>query len=175
MDAEEFKASVLVHSVRMWRMAVTLLHDPEDANDAVQDAVVRLWQRRDSLENAVNIQAYCITSVKRVAIDMLRARQSQPTSPLDQYGMEHEPQPGYDESQRLDDSESLGVVKMLLSRLPARPTDGNEAERLQRMLNDEIRQITGFSADNVRTLLSRARRRLKELFKAYQSCQKTVV
>ncbi len=80
MDAEEFKASVLVHSVRMWRMAVTLLHDPEDANDAVQDAVVRLWQRRDSLENAVNIQAYCITSVKRVAIDMLRARQSQPTS-----------------------------------------------------------------------------------------------
>lgn len=175
MDAEEFKASVLVHSVRMWRMAVTLLHDPEDANDAVQDAVVRLWQRRDSLENAVNIQAYCITSVKRVAIDMLRARQSQPTSPLDQYGMEHEPQPGYDESQRLDDSESLGVVKMLLSRLPHDQQTVMRLSAFNGCPNDEIRQITGFSADNVRTLLSRARRRLKELFKAYQSCQKTVV
>jgi RNA polymerase sigma-70 factor (ECF subfamily) len=142
MDAEEFKASVLVHSVRMWRMAVTLLHDPEDANDAVQDAV---------------------------------ARQSQPTSPLDQYGMEHEPQPGYDESQRLDDSESLGVVKMLLSRLPHDQQTVMRLSAFNGCSNDEIRQITGFSADNVRTLLSRARRRLKELFKAYQSCQKTVV
>lgn len=82
MNTHSFKQQVLPLQPAMQRMAMALLHDEALAEDAVQDAVMELWQQRDRLDKVLQLEAYSITLVKRRCVDQLRRQH--PTQPIDE-------------------------------------------------------------------------------------------
>ena len=82
MEAQKFKRTILPFQPAMQQMAERLLGDRAEAEDAVQDSMIRLWEIRDRIEEERNVEAFCITLVKRHCIDLLRKRQA--TVPLDE-------------------------------------------------------------------------------------------
>lgn len=74
MDANDFKKQFLPYQRRLYRAAFLLMGNAQDAEDIVQEAYLKLWKRRNELPpNIINMEAYCITLIKNLCYDTLRA------------------------------------------------------------------------------------------------------
>ncbi|GIF00200.1 sigma-70 family RNA polymerase sigma factor [Paractinoplanes rishiriensis] len=144
---------------RLRAVAYRMLGSPAEAEDAVQEAWLRLSRAGDG--GVDNLAAWLTTVVGRVCLDMLRSRTARRE---DTYG-EHAPEPpagGPDPEQEalLADAVGLALLVVLETLTPT--------ERLAFVLHDlfgvpfdEIAPIVGRSPDAARQLASRARRRVR--------------
>ena len=74
MTAQEFKELFFPYKLKLYRLAFSLMGQSEDAEDAVQETYVRLWSLKDELAQIANREAYSITLVKNISLDMLRSK-----------------------------------------------------------------------------------------------------
>lgn len=159
MDSSAFKRLLLPHYRRMYATAITILRNSDDASDAVQEAFTRLWEKRDDLPNIDTPEAYCVTTIKRVCIDRIRKN----TLPINEV-TEDTLLISDDSDIQADNRESLQLVTLLMNKLPEQQRQVLQLRAFNDCSLQEIESITGLTGVNVRTLLSRARRRMKELF-----------
>lgn len=159
MTSDEFKAEILPYYKDMWRMAYAVLGNRDEAADAVQDAMVRLWSVRDSIPEISNRRSYCVGTARYAALRLIERRKE--FSPLTEVAdtLESPEVVG-----RLEASDMTELVKSAFDSMP--PTQGEvmRMSSLGGMSNSEIAEATGLSHDNVRVILSRGRKKLKTLF-----------
>ena len=72
MTTEEFKANIMPHYMSMYRVAATVMISRDEAADAVQDAIIRLWDKRDKLNNISDLKSYCFSLVQGGVARFLR-------------------------------------------------------------------------------------------------------
>ena len=65
MDTAEFKQQFLPYHRKLYRVAFRLTGNPQDAEDMVQEAYLKLWNKRDELADVLNTEAYCVTLNKK--------------------------------------------------------------------------------------------------------------
>jgi RNA polymerase sigma-70 factor (ECF subfamily) len=147
----------------MYACAMMLLRDEDEAADCVQDALIRLWESRSRLAEIEKPEAYCLTAVKRQALDAIRRRGRMQESNVDISNIDL---PGsltpHDEAVARDD---LRLACQLIGQLAPRQREVVELSALSGYDNAEIAAATGISDENIRVLLSRGRSRLRELFR----------
>lgn len=140
----------------MISQALALLHDPEEAQDVVQDVAARLWHAPRSLERADNRRAYCIMAVRNAAVSVLRSARH--FENLDHAVEIVDKTTEHDEAEFVEHIiDSLPPAQKLVVRL--RIMEGLEYDR--------IAAITGFTEVNVRKLLSRARKDMRKRYGQY--------
>ena len=159
MDSSAFKRLLLPHYRRMYATAMTILRNNDDACDAVQEAFTRLWEKRDELPNIDNPEAYCVTTIKRICIDRIRRDAIQ----IDEITTDNL-LISDDSDKQADNRESLQLVTHLMQQLPKQQRQVLQLRAFNDCSLEEIESITGLTGVNVRALLSRARRRMRELF-----------
>jgi RNA polymerase sigma factor (sigma-70 family) len=150
------------HRPRLRAVAYRILGSTSEADDAVQEAWIRL--SRSNAGEIDNVEAWLITVVGRVALNMLRSRKTRREEPLG----EHLPDPIVDRAEGIDpeheallaDSVGLALLVVLETLTPA--------ERLAYVLHDmfsvpfdEIGSLLDRSPDAARQLASRGRRRVR--------------
>jgi RNA polymerase sigma-70 factor, ECF subfamily len=150
------------HRPRLRAVAYRMLGSTSEADDAVQEAWIRL--SRSNAGEIDNLEAWLVTAVGRVALNMLRSRKTRREEPLDA----HLPDPIVDRADGIDpeheallaDSVGLALLVVLETLTPA--------ERLAYVLHDmfsvpfdEIGAILDRSPDAARQLASRGRRRIR--------------
>lgn len=160
MTEAEFKAQVFPHGGRMYAIAVTILNDTEDAKDCVQECFARLWNVRANLADIDNIGAYCAVTVRRAALDTWRKERRKTL--LDDVSTPEPTDDGYSES-RIESRDRLKNVKSLIELLPVQQRKVLLLSGVSGLSNPEIEEVTGLSPENVRSLLCRARKRLRLL------------
>lgn len=140
----------------LYRVAYYILESEADAQDAVQDLFIKLWNSREQLDTVLNFKAYCTTLIRNLCIDKVRKEQKMQSM---------EPGPDIAESRRVDDDydarEKLERVLAAIERLPARQRDVMKMYVLEEMSYDEIEKRTGMSNLTLRVLLSNARKSLR--------------
>lgn len=161
MTEEEFNKLTGPLRQKMLACALTLLHEREAAADCVQETLLRLWQARSRLAGIERPEAYCITSVRRNALDMIRrSGRYQQVDIFEADGAVAVDTPERDADMR----DRLKMVTDLMQQLPERQRMVVSMSAIDGMDNAEISQATGITDENVRVLLSRGRSRLKQLF-----------
>ena len=150
------------HRPRLRAVAYRMLGSTSEAADAIQEAWIRL--SRSNAGEIDNLEAWLVTVVGRVALNMLRSRKTRREEPLDA----HLPDPIVDRADGIDpeheallaDSVGLALLVVLETLTPA--------ERLAYVLHDmfsvpfdEISAILDRSPDAARQLASRGRRRIR--------------
>jgi RNA polymerase sigma factor (sigma-70 family) len=164
MDERDWLAeSFEEHRPRLRAVAYRMLGSVSEADDAVQEAWLRL--SRSDADEIENLHAWLTTVVGRVSLSMLRSRRTRREEPLD--GV-HVPEPIVDRADGtspehealLADSVGLALLVVLETLSPA--------ERLAFVLHDifavpfdEIAPIVDRSPEAARQLASRARRRVR--------------
>ena len=140
----------------LYRVAYYILESQTDAEDAVQDLFIKLWNSREQLDTVLNLKAYCTTLMKNLCIDRLRKEQRVQVM---------EPGPDMAEARRVDedydDREKLERVMAAIERLPARQRDVMKMYVFEEMSYDEIAEKTGMTNLTLRVLLSNARKSLR--------------
>jgi len=159
MDAAAFKQTVCSCIDRMYGVAVAITGSEADAADAVQDACMKLWERRGSLGGVANVAAYACGAARNAAIDIVnRRRQAIGADEMVALASDADIERDYERREQLEG------VKKLLASLP----DGQRIVFAMREFEgctmEEIESATGFSSANVRVLLCRARGAVKKYF-----------
>ena len=145
MTAESFKQRYLSLHPRLYRVAFTILKNEDDAADVLQDAYCKLWDNRERLGAVDHPEAFCVTMVKRLCLDLLRSPKSAHQTPCEV----------------LEQKEMLGKVRMWMQRLPEKQRRVLELRGYADCSLEEIGHIMGETSANVRVLLSRARNTLR--------------
>ena len=162
MEAETFKQRFLPFHPKLYRVALALVESPEDAEDILQEAYARLWSKRASLEAVENPEAFAVTIVRNLCLDFLRSPRSNSRSePLEAITLPSEDSPDRQVEQR----DQLRQVRRLIEELPPNQRQVIRLRGMEDCSLEEIAQITGCSDANGRTLLSRARKYIKEKLK----------
>src|ERR671911_1116205 len=163
MDEREWLAQRFQeHRPRLRAVAYRMLGSTSEADDALQEAWIRLC--RSNAAEIDNLQAWLLTVVGRVALNMLRSRKSRREELLDA----HLPDPIVDRAEGIDPeheallADSLGLALLVVLE------ELTPAERLAYVLHDmfsvpfeEIGAILERSPEAARQLASRARRRIR--------------
>lgn len=135
-----------------------MLGNEDDAKDVVQDVYLKLWDKRDSLNHIYNDQGYCMRAVRNMCLDRLR------TALLDIVDKPPEELPIIsedDSSSGIERIETARLIKQCIARLPAQQQQVIRLRELGECSMQEIMEATGLNAVNVRVLLSRARKALR--------------
>ena len=152
MNVEQFKSIILRHQPAMQRMAESLLHDENDAEDAVQETVIQLWRQREQLDKVARMEAYCIAMVKRRCIDLLRKRRK--TIPIDEQLSDLPPD---------DTEERYARALTMVHRLPQQQRQAILMKYEEQQSSAEIAQRLNVSLPTLYTTLSRAYASLRDL------------
>ena len=76
MDGRKFIADYMPLREALYRIAYHILESEADAEDALQDLYVKLWNSRDALDGIGNPKGYCIVLLKNICIDRLRRKEN---------------------------------------------------------------------------------------------------
>lgn len=135
--------------------------DPDLPDDVAQDTLLRLWTLRDELDSYRSIHALAMVMARNRAIDLLRSGHHDRHLSLDGYDS---PDPAYDPHQALEYTEAGNRLSGILASLPSAQQALIKMRHIDGMEIDEIASVTGSSSGAIRTMLSRARNHIKELF-----------
>lgn len=158
MKETQFRNDILPLKDKLFRLALRILLDRQEAEDVVQDTLLKLWERREEWDQIKSMEAYCMTLCRNLALDRsTAARRSnfslnedidqQPTSvtPLDM----------------VDGRLKVEALHSFINMLPEVQRSiillrDNEGRRY-----DEIAEILSLSESQVKVYLHRARQRLQ--------------
>lgn len=161
MTADKFKALFLPCHRRLYLMAYRLTGSQQDAEDMVQETFMRLWSRRNDLADIENAEAFSLITLKNIWLDNLRRRK--PDS-VDKSPEEYIIADKSDIAHDVELHDTFEKVICLIHKLPEQQRIIMMMRDVSEMSFDEISENTGLSQGNIRTLLSRARKKIKEQY-----------
>jgi RNA polymerase sigma-70 factor (ECF subfamily) len=156
MTEERFHKEYLSLSDTLYRIAFYMLESQAEAEDAVQEVYLKLWDTRNALDGIRSPKAYSVTLLKNLCLDRIR-RASRLTFP--------EQLPETEKSQLQDDGMDarmrLEKVLEAVKALPDRQREILLLRTVEGLSYEEIAQRTGMNYLTLRVLLSRARSTIK--------------
>ena len=72
MRNDEVISLINPYKDKLYRFALSILHNVYDAEDVMQELLVRIWKKRDEFVELENKQAWCMTVTRNLAIDKIR-------------------------------------------------------------------------------------------------------
>ena len=161
MDAECFKQQFLPFHQKLYRIALRLLGNTCDAEDIVQEAYLKLWHKREELGDIRNAESFSVTLLKNLCFDYLRSTKDNIDS--------HTPDElnivsGTSLAEEIEIRDEFVRVKALIEQLPLQQQKVMMLRHVSDCSMEDIERITGLNAINIRVLLSRARKKIREQY-----------
>ena len=148
MNQETFKNTVFVLKDKLYRFANRFLEHQEDAYDLVQEVMLKLWEKRDQLEQLQNIEAFSMQMVKNMAYNKIDRLASQ-AKYLNQLPADTQPEKYPPLTQEL-------ILKMI-DDLPEKQSLVMYLRDIEQYEIGDIAEMVGLEENAVRVNLSRAR------------------
>ncbi len=166
MDAQQFQFQILCYSDKLYRMARSVLRDESRAQDAYQELMMRLWEKRKQLGVLENTQAFLLTSMRNLCVDLLRKEHEKGELPANaEYNA---PNP----HQLAEQSDSVTAICQMMNALPEMQRAIIRMKDVEEMELSEIAEIMQITENAVTVNLSRARKKLREMILTHQQKEK---
>ncbi|MFD2936701.1 RNA polymerase sigma factor [Spirosoma flavum] len=160
MDLQAFKQRILPVQGRLFRLAQLFLRNREEAEDTLQDVLLRLWTNRQQLDAYHSVEALAVQMTKNICLDKLKAHNKQRTTDgADVLSVQAEGVSPYQQAELVD---SASLMYRLIDDLPDQQKLILHLRDVEEYSFEEIEQVTGLSINNIRVILSRARQRLRD-------------
>lgn len=159
MELKEFKITVLPLRPKLLNYARKLTESPEDAEDAVQEVLLKLWNNRLELDQYRSIEAFAMTLTYHVCIDLWR--RSRDNSSIDRLQTEAD---GRTPDHLLELKDEARLIRAIIESLPPLQRTIMRMKDVEEYESEEIAQITGCSAEAIRSNLSRARKKVRDIY-----------
>jgi len=156
MESTQFNSQILNHSDQLFRLAKSILRNGEAAQDAVQDLIMKLWEKKSKLDEVENIQGFILRSMRNLCLDTIRQKHEEDELPVEIEFIELNP---YQQTEQKD----LALkVKRMIDKLPELQRTIIRMRDVEGMELSEIAYITSITENAVSVNLSRARQRIRE-------------
>jgi RNA polymerase sigma-70 factor (ECF subfamily) len=150
---------VAEYSGMLYRLAFSVLRSAAEAEDAVQDCFLRVVQHRDELSAVRDTRTWLIRIVWNLALDRKRRVAPEQMDEVIAAGLVGK---GLPADEALAEARRIAEVYAAIDALPGREREVLLLSAVEELSTVEIAAVLGRSESSVRSLLFRARGRLKE-------------
>lgn len=163
-DTAAFEELVRQYQPYAYSLAARMLGNEQEAEDAVQEAFIRVWRSIDRYDPAVRFTTWLYRIVTNLCLDHLRSRRRRNwvTISDDSDERNSDLQAGSDPSDQTSGEDLLSIIRKLSYVLPETQRTVFVLRDLQDLSIQEVCSITGLSQGSVKTNLHYARRKLRE-------------
>jgi len=159
MRQNKFKTILLPISDKLFRLALSITRSKEDAEDVVQDVLFHIL-KKDDWEKIENIEAYCFRSTRNRALDTIALKDNQALAIPEDFDY-----PLYDDiEQQIEAQEQIDLIENWLLKMPEKQQTIFRLREVEELSYKEIASILNITEEQVKTVLFRLRRKLKEYF-----------
>ena len=163
MKSFSFQTDVLPLKNELFRMALRITQNAAEAEDVVQETMMKVWSRREQWEQLESMEAFCLTICRNLSLDKMRRMDNQAQSldaAIDPADQSHFSNPEEQAVQR----NRIQVVRQLISQLPEKQRSCLQLRDLEGKSYKDIAEVLGISEQQVKVNIFRARQAVKTQF-----------
>ena len=163
MKTISFQTDILPLKNELFRLALRITQNRFEAEDVVQETMLKVWKGRSEWDKIDNIEAYCLTVCRNLSLDKMRHMDNQVQN------IEQESEPA-DQSYSANPEEQavqhdrLQLVRQLISQLPEKQRTCMQLRDIEGKSYRDIATIIGISEEQVKVNIFRARQTIRERF-----------
>ena len=171
MTDKEFKHRVLSLSGRVYPLAARLLGNDKEAEDAVQDIMIKLWHKKKQLAKHPNVNGFVFLTARNYCLDLIKSKKKFVISE----------RPVESEAEKINDDDKEYVkgkfkkVQKIINQLPDQQREIILMRDLDGLEFDEISESTGYKQEHIRVILSRARKSVRETYQKANKYEKRAI
>lgn len=159
MQLTDFKNMVIPYKDKLYRLAYRMVGDTMEAEDVVQEALIKIWKKKERLAEIDNKEAWCMAVTRNLAIDKIRARKKKMVSIDTVY---HVQDNNLDPYATLKSKDAMERIRSIMDKLPDNLKVVLQLREIEGYSYKEISSIAGFTVDQVKVYIYRARQTMKE-------------
>jgi RNA polymerase sigma factor (sigma-70 family) len=159
MSVEAFKQHILPMKDKLYRFALSLLKNVQEAEDAVQDVMAGIWARRAEWPQWNNIPAYCMTATRNNCLDRLRRRRIVAVEPEKAARIESSDNNPYEQ---VTVKETIRRIRQCMETLPPNQQQVIRLREMEGFSYNEIAEVLDMTLDQVKINLFRGRNAIRK-------------
>ncbi len=158
MKQTEFLNTVLPFKDKLFRMAKRLLVSTEEAEDATQEILIKLWSKKNKIGSYNNVEAFAMTMTKNFCLDRLKSKQA------GNLKLVHTNYTDVNTSLQgqLEAKDSIDWVERIMAELPEQQKMVLQLRDVEQYEYEEIEKLLDMKPTAIRVALSRARKTVRE-------------
>ena len=158
MNQTEFVQIIQPFKDKMFRLAKRLLISSEEAEDATQEVLVKLWNKKENIQELKSVEAMAMTITKNYCLDQLKSKRA--TNLKIVHSNYRDSESGV--YQKTEDKDTWSWVEKLINDLPENQRIIIQMRDIEAYEFEEIAEILQINEATVRVSLSRARKTIRE-------------
>lgn len=161
MQPLDFRRDILPLKDKLFRLAMRITFDRAEAEDIVQETMIRVWSKRDEWATFSSVEAYCLTVARNLAIDRSERMDAHTVELTGEAEQATDPTGPYE---RLEGKERMQLLHRLVAALPEKQRTVLQLRDMEEKSYKEIADILGITEEQVKVNLFRARQKVKQQF-----------
>ncbi len=147
---------------RLYRLALRITLNTQEAEDVVQDTMLKVWAQREEMDKIESVEAYALTLCRNVALDKTKRmeRQNMSLDDMSTERMAHDADP----LEQLQQNDNISRVRLIMNSLPEKQRSCMQMRDFEGMSYKEIGEVMGIPEQQVKINIFRARKAIKERF-----------
>ena len=166
MKEISFQNDVLPLKNKLFRLALRITLNREEAEDVVQDTLIKVWNARDRWLELDSIEAYSLTIARNLSLDRIKKMENQNDS-LEEQNTERLDENTSTPSERMIQKDKLDIVRNIIAELPEKQRSCLQLRDIEGKSYKEIADILSITEDQVKVSIFRARQTVKQRFQQF--------
>jgi len=158
-----FQTDVLPLKNELFRLALRITLNRAEAEDVVQETMIRVWDRREQWPQIESMEAFCITICRNMALDRIKRMDNRSNS-LDTEHDRPDHSSHADPERQAIERDRMRLVKQLMDLLPEKQRTCMQLRDIEGKAYKEIAGILGINEQQVKVNIHRARQTIKQKF-----------
>jgi len=149
----------LVHIItpfqnKLFRYAFRIVGDRMEAEDVIQELLIKIWKKKDQFIQIDNKEAWCMTLTRNMSIDKTRKKKYRTQNIDDFHFIKDNAASPY---QSVESKDNLGRIETIINGLSDKQKTVVHLRDVEGYSYKEISEISGFTVDQIKVYLHRAR------------------
>ena len=163
MKKISFRNDVLPLKNELFRLALRITLNRAEAEDVVQETMIKVWNRRDHWDEIESIEAFCLTICRNISLDKMKKAENQNQSLREEHETPDRSYSSNPEEQALQ-RDRIQLLRRLIDQLPEKQRSCMQLRDFEGKSYKEIATILGISEEQVKINIFRARQTVKQKF-----------
>jgi RNA polymerase sigma-70 factor (ECF subfamily) len=163
MKKIDFRTDVLPLKNELYRLALRITLNPAEAEDVVQDTMIKIWNRRDQWDEIESIEAFSLTVCRNLALDRNKKAGSQNTQLDDSHEPPDQSYASNPEEQAVQ-HDRITLVRRLIDELPEKQRSCMQLRDIEGKSYKEIADVMNITEQQVKINIFRARQTIRQRY-----------
>jgi RNA polymerase sigma factor (sigma-70 family) len=169
----DFRTDILPLKNQLYRLALRITLDSAEAEDIVQDTLIKVWNKRDDWDHIDNIEAFCLTICRNLSLDSVK-RQSHRNISLEDAPTDS-PDSNANPSQQSIANDQLAIVRHIVDALPEKQRSCIQLRDFEGKSYKDIATILSMTEEQVKINIFRGRQTIKSRIESLNNYHNTAI